>query len=130
MEAALKYRATVLNALREVEDALVSYRYDRIERDRQALVVQSAADSLYLSRNRFQNHLSDFQQVLTAQQGLENARQQLVQLDMTLANDIVGLYRALGGGWENPGAQPQTPPVSGRPPLVPAALDSIAAGVD
>ena len=129
VEAALKYRATVLNALREVEDALVSYRYDRIERDRQAQVVQSASDSLYLARNRFENHLSDFLQVLTSQQTLESARQQLVQQDMTLANDIVGLYRALGGGWEDPGAQPQTPPVSGRPPIAPAALDSIAAGV-
>ncbi len=128
VEAALRYRAMVLNALREVEDALVSYRYDRIERDRQVQVVRSASDSLYLARNRFENHLSDFLQTLTAQQTLESARQQLVQQEMTLANDIVGLYRALGGGWENPGAQSQAPPVQGSPPITPAALDSVAAG--
>lgn len=74
VEAALRYRAVVLNALREVEDALVSYRYDRIERDRQAQVVRAAADTLYLSRNRFSHGLGDFLQVLDAQRTLETAR--------------------------------------------------------
>ena len=44
--------------------------------------------------------LSDYLQVLDAQRTVESDRQQLVQQDMTLANDVVGLYRALGGGWE------------------------------
>ena len=127
--AALNYRGTVLNALREVEDSLVSYRFDRVARDRQAQVVAAAAETLYLARNRFSHGLGDFLQVLDAQRTLEAARQQLVQQELTLANDIVGLYRALGGGWEDPGAQSQAPPVSGLPPITPAALDSVAAGV-
>ena len=125
-EAALHYRAVVLNALREVEDGLVSYRTDRAEREREAQVVGAAAETLYLARNRFSNGLGDFLQVLNAQETLESARQELVRQDMTLANDIVGLYRALGGGWEDPGAQPQVPPVSPSPPITPAALDSVA----
>lgn len=129
IEAALRYRGTVLNALREVEDALVSYRYDRIERERQAQVVRAATDTLYLSRNRFSHGLGDFLQVLDAQRTLETARQQLVQQHMTLANDVVALYRALGGGWEDPGAKSQAPPVPSVPPVVPAALDSVAAHV-
>ena len=130
IEAALRYRGTVLNALREVEDALVSYRYDRIERERQAQVVRSATDTLYLSRNRYSHGLGDFLQVLDAQRTLETARQQLVQEHMTLANDVVALYRALGGGWEDPGAQSQAPPVPSVPPVVPAALDSLGAHVN
>lgn len=46
---------------------------------------------------------------------------------MTLANDIVGLNRAMGGGWQDPGAQSQSPPVPDLPPFVPVALDSVAA---
>ena len=129
VEAALKYRATVLNALREVEDALVSYRFDRIERDRQEQVVRAAADTLSLSRSRYASGLGDFLQVLDTQRTLDSARQQLVQEEMTLANDIVSLYRALGGGWENPGERSQPPPVPELPPIAPAALDSIAASV-
>ncbi len=99
IEAALHYRAVVLNALREVEDALVSYRQDRVERDRLESVVHSAADSFALARNRYEHGLSTYLQVLDAQRTMVGARQQLVQQDMMLANDIVGLYRALGGGW-------------------------------
>ena len=128
-EAALRYRATVLNALREVEDALVSYRTDRDERGRQAQVVAAASDTLYLSRNRFSNGLGDFLQVLSAEMTLDTARQQLVQQDMAVANDIVGLYRALGGGWQDEGSQPQAPPVPDQPPFVPAALDKLGAGL-
>ena len=127
-EAALHYRAVVLNALREVEDALVSFRADRDERDRLAAVVRSGEESLYLASSRYANGLSDYLQVLDAQRTVENARQQLVQQEMALANDVVGLYRALGGGWERPGATSQAPHVRMAPPPVPAALDSVAAG--
>ncbi len=98
-EAALSYRGTVLNALREVEDSLVSFRADRIERDRLAAVLASAEDTFHLASSLYTHGLSQYLQVLDAQRTVESARQQLVQQDMTLANDVVGLYRALGGGW-------------------------------
>lgn len=127
VEAALRYRAAVLNALREVEDGLVSFRTDREERERIVAVVRSAQDTLQLSTSRYRAGLSDYFQVLDAQRTLESNRQQLAQQDMTLANDVVTLYRALGGGWEAPGAESQTPGVPGAPPITPAALDSLAA---
>jgi outer membrane protein TolC len=37
--------------------------------------------------------------VLDAQRTLVTARQQLVQADVALINDVAGLYNALGGGW-------------------------------
>ena len=129
VEAALRYRATVLNALREVEDGLVSFRSDRVERDRLVGVVRSADETLALSTNRYLHGLSDYLSVLDAQRTLESNRQALVQQDMTLANDVVTLYRAVGGGWQAPGANSDVPPVPGQPPIVPAALDSAAAGV-
>ena len=128
-EAALHYRATVLNALREVEDSLVAFRTDRVARDRLAAVVRSGEDTLYLSTNRYSHGLSDYLQVLRAQQTLEGSRQQLVQQDIMLANDVVGLYRALGGGWEAPVATSQAPNPPSAPPITPAALDSLGAGV-
>ena len=127
-EAGLRYRATVLNALREVEDALVAFRADRSERDRLASVLRSGEDTLYLASNRYAHGLSDYLQVLDAQRTVEDSRQQLVQEDMTLANDVVGLYRALGGGWETPGDVSHAPIPHGKVPPVPAALDSLSPG--
>ena len=127
-EAGLHYRATVLNALREVEDALVAFRTDRDELDRLAGVVRSSEDTLYLAKNQYTHGLTDYLHVLDAQRTVEDSRQQFVQQEMTLANDVVNLYRALGGGWEAPGAASQAPHPPGAPPPVPAALDSVAAG--
>ena len=126
VEAALHYRATVLNALREVEDSLVAYRADKDAREQTAATVTSASDTLYLANNRFQHGLSDFLQVLDAQRTLVTARQALVQADMGLANDIVDLYRALGGGWQDTVTASDAPPVPPTLPPVPGALDGVA----
>ncbi len=85
-EAALSYRGTVLNALREVEDALVAYRTDRAARDKLDPGRAVRAVSHYLALNSYTHGLSDFLQVLDAERTLVATRQQLVQADMMLAN--------------------------------------------
>jgi NodT family efflux transporter outer membrane factor (OMF) lipoprotein len=122
--AALAYRGTVLNALREVEDALVSYRTDRKARERIVQTIDASQISLNLAQARYAAGVADFLQVLDSERTLVTARQQLVQTDMTLTNDVVALYRALGGGWEMD--QAKAAPVPGVPPLTPAALDSFS----
>jgi multidrug efflux system outer membrane protein len=126
-EAALAYRGTVLNALREVEDALVAYRTDRTGRDKLAEAVRSGEQSLYLARDSYTHGLVDFIQVLDAERTLIGSRQQLVQADVMLTNDVVSLYDALGGGWQDNAVAGKPPPADNAPPIVPAALDSLAA---
>jgi multidrug efflux system outer membrane protein len=125
-EAALHYRGTVLNALREVEDALVAYRTDQLARDQLANTVQSAELTLSLAQSQYTNGLAAFIQVLDSQRTVRSRRQELVQADMRLVNDIVALYRALGGGWEVTAADVHAPAVDAAPPPMPAALDSVA----
>jgi NodT family efflux transporter outer membrane factor (OMF) lipoprotein len=126
-EAALSYRGTVLNALQEVEDALVAYRTDKVARDRLAEAVRTGQLTLYLARDSYAHGLSDFIQVLDAERTLTGSRQQLVQADVALTNDVVGLYNALGGGWQEDAADIAAPVIATVPPVVPAALDSVAA---
>ena len=126
-EAALNYRSTVLNALREVEDALVAYRTDALASARTAATVTSAGDSFNLAKTRYALGLSSYLQVLDAQRTLVAAQQQLVGAGVTLASDIVTLYTALGGGWQlGPNALPATPVVAPLP-ILPSALDAAAA---
>jgi len=124
--AALNYRATVLNALREVEDALVALRTDRSSRDQAAATEQAAQFDYYLSDNRFTHGLSDYLQVLDAERSLVSARQQLAQANVQLAGDVVTLYTSLGGGWME--APVNTPSVTAVPPPTPAMVDTLAAG--
>ncbi len=129
VEAALSYRGTVLNALREVEDALVAYRNDRVQRDKLIVAVRSGEMTLYLARNAFTHGLQNFIQVLDAERTLIGSRQQLVQAEVTLTNDVVTLYNALGGGWLEDADGSQAPSIGDAPPITPAALDSVAAGI-
>jgi NodT family efflux transporter outer membrane factor (OMF) lipoprotein len=124
--AALNYRGTVLNALREVADGLVAYRTDRAARDRLADTVKSAEDTLYLAKNRFAHGLESFIDVLDSQKTLVSARQQLVQAELTLIDDVVALYRALGGGWQAEQDAVKPPAIDAAPPPVPGALDTAA----
>ncbi len=47
---------------------------------------------------------------------------------MLLTNDVVSLYDALGGGWQDDAGASKPPPTDDAPPVTPAALDSVAAG--
>jgi multidrug efflux system outer membrane protein len=126
-QAALKYRGTVLNALGEVENALVAYRTDRAARDRLAATIRSGEDALYLARDSYKNGLSNFLQVLDAERTLVQSRQQLIQADITLTDDVIALYNALGGGWQETAVSSSAPAIDLSTPFTPAALDSVAA---
>ncbi len=126
--AALQYRGTVLNALREVENALVAYRTDRAARDKLAGTIASGEQALYLARDAYRNGLSTFLQVLDAERTLVQSRQQLIQADITLTDDVIALYNALGGGWQENEAVSNAPSIDLSTPFTPAALDTVAAG--
>ncbi|TCV98063.1 NodT family efflux transporter outer membrane factor (OMF) lipoprotein [Biostraticola tofi] len=98
--AVLAYRQVVLNALQDVENALVSYRTDK----QQVKALENTADSLetafMLANEGYRQGLSTFINVLDAQRQLAQARQQAASARVKTATDLVSLYKALGGGWE------------------------------
>lgn len=128
-EAALAYRGTVLNALQEVEDALVAYRTDQAARDRIMVAVRSGQTALFLARDQYTHGLANFITVLDAERTLVGSRQQLVQAEVALTNDVVALYNALGGGWQEDVVASQAPVITTTSPVIPAALDSLAGNV-
>lgn len=98
--AALDYRQTVLTALQDVENALVSYRADQqrvTALDETTGALQRAFD---LASDSYRQGLSTFLEVLDAQRQLAQAEEQATQARMQSALDLVALYKALGGGWE------------------------------
>jgi multidrug efflux system outer membrane protein len=127
VSAALSYRGTVLNALREVENALVAYRTDRAARDTLAGTIRSGEQALYLAREAYSAGLSNFLQVLVTERTLVASRQQLIQADITLTNDVIALYNALGGGWQETEAVSNAPDIDKSTPFTPAAVDRAAA---
>ena len=94
------YQQAVLAAFQDVEDALVAYaneqtRYkalnDSVVANRRSLEI---ANALYTTGN------GDFLNVLDSQRSLFGAEDQLVDGQRTMTENLVNLYKALGGGWE------------------------------
>jgi len=99
-QALLSYRATVLNALNEVESALTAYVAEQQHRRALMDAVASERRAVDLSTELYRQGESDFLNVLIAQRALYNSEDSLVQSDRNVAANLVALYRALGGGWE------------------------------
>ncbi len=94
------FRASVLTALKEVEDALVA-----LQRDRERLApLQQAADAAdnaaLLATQRYRSGLIDFQTVLDTQRSQLGAQDSVASASSEVAADHVRLYKALGGGWQ------------------------------
>jgi hypothetical protein len=99
-EAALAYQRTVLNALREVENAIAAYGADQQRRRWLDATVTENRDALMLSRQRNETGLSNFIDVLDAERTLQQNQLSLAESTTAVTTDLVGLYRALGGGWQ------------------------------
>jgi len=98
-QSRVAYEATVLGALKDVEDALLALQSD----DERLLRLQSAADAAkradLLARQRYGSGLIDFLAVLDAQRNLLSTRDAVASTRASLSADYVRLYKALGGGW-------------------------------
>jgi multidrug efflux system outer membrane protein len=99
-EALSTYTKTVLAAFQEVENALVAYAG---ERDRYKALEESVASNrkaLDLARRLYTEGMTDFLDVLEAERSLYASEDALAQSRRTLSRQVVALYKALGGGWE------------------------------
>ncbi len=98
-QALTEYEGAVLNALREVENALVAYAEEQNRRKALSASAKAAERAVELSESQYQAGLIDFTSVLDAQRSLLNFQEQLTQTDGAVTSNLVRLYKALGGGW-------------------------------
>lgn len=99
-ERVAQYRKTVLQAFREVEDALVSMRTldERVAHQRGA---EQASSRVAVSmKARFDEGDTDYLALVDAERTLLRSRQTLIQSEGERARATVDLVRALGGGWQ------------------------------
>jgi multidrug efflux system outer membrane protein len=101
-QAIFAYENTVLNAFREVDDALVAIettKRELIEREKQ---VKAAVNARELSAQRYDKGVTSYLEVLETQRGAFEAELEFANTLRSLFNSYVNLYNALGGGWLSP----------------------------
>jgi NodT family efflux transporter outer membrane factor (OMF) lipoprotein len=96
----LQYRQTVLTALGDVENSLVSYRSDMKQEQALQHTIDALQNAFDLANSSYKQGLATFIDVLDAQRQLAQAEQQHAQAQVQSRIDLVALYKALGGGWE------------------------------
>ena len=95
-----RYRQTTLQAIGEVEDALVQLNVlaEEIVVQREALA--ASQDTLRLTENQYQAGMVDYLAVTSAQTIALNSERTLLNLLGTQLTASVQLISALGGGWQ------------------------------
>jgi len=115
------YRSTVLSAFSDVETTLGQVsslaETERFEKER----VDASAEAFRISELQYREGVTDLLNLLTSQQTLFTAEDELVQIKLARIQADVSLFKALGGGWSEPAeaATQSIPPV-----VVPATAAS------
>ncbi len=109
----IAYRQTVLVALQEVDNALIASVKEQDHFQALSKAVAANRKAVSLATELYTHGQTDFLNVLLAQRSLFVSEDALVQSTRTVSANIVALFKALGGGWEDsPPASDQAPPGS------------------
>jgi len=114
-QALIAYRQTVLNALQEVENALIASAKEVEHRQSLVDAVDANRKAVDLATMVYTQGQTDFLNVLNAQRSLYASEDALVQSTGSVSTNLVALFKALGGGWSET-AEPKAavPPNSGN----------------
>ena len=102
LQAQQQYRAAVLAALQEVEDALSNLQGDRQRVASLQRASVAAVQAATWAQQRYRSGLVDFQTVLETQRNQLAAQDGLAGAGADVSADQLRLIRALGGGWREP----------------------------
>lgn len=101
-----QYQEEILQAAREVDDAAVAFAKSREQVALLAQTVQAARRSLTIATLQYREGLTDFERVLDSQRTLFSQQERLVNTRGDVAQNLVALYKAMGGGWEQGRSRP------------------------
>jgi NodT family efflux transporter outer membrane factor (OMF) lipoprotein len=104
-ESLHSYQQTVQSAFREVSDGLIDYQRSQEFRAKQEEVTQAHRDATAMANVRYQGGVASYLEVLYNEQELFTAELRLAQARRSELLSVVELYRALGGGWQQPPSQ-------------------------
>jgi len=99
-ELLIDYQNVVLEAQQEVEDGLTVFLESRRQADFLRASVDAALGALTIALNQYKDGTADFTTVLTAEQNLYQAQNDLAVALGNVPLGLIATYRALGGGWQ------------------------------
>jgi len=99
-ELLIDYQNTVLKAQQEVANGIATFIHSREQAEFLKQSVVAGEGALRIATLQYQQGIADFTTVLTAEQNLYQAQNNLALARGDIALGLITTYRALGGGWE------------------------------
>jgi len=93
------YEKTIQTAFREVSDTLAARATVEVQLDAGGVLVNAEQRRYELAEARFRQGVDSYLNVLSAQQDLYRAQENLIQFQFSRLSNLINLYQALGGGW-------------------------------
>ena len=94
------YEQTVLRALEETENSLITHARTRDSLSDAAAAAAASQTAARIARARYEGGLVDFLDVLDAERTQLADEDRLAQSRTDAATSLVAVYKALGGGWQ------------------------------
>ncbi len=93
------YEQTVLEGLEDVESSIIAFVEEQNRRDALERSAIASAQAVELVKTLYRTGLTDFQNVLDTERSLFTRQDQLAQSRGLVGQNLVAVYRSLGGGW-------------------------------
>ncbi|GAA0744174.1 RND transporter [Sphingomonas sp. ABOLD] len=107
------YKASVLQAMEEIENAIVALQAAREREAAFRTALEAATNQALLARFQYRSGLTDFTTLNQSESALLSAKNGLSQAESEQATALIQLYVALGGGWDEAAPIPPLPPRTG-----------------
>ena len=95
-----QYQQVVLQAAREVDNAAVGIAKNQAQIPLLSKAENAAKRSLDIATIQYREGLVAFERVLDSQRALFNQQERLVSSRGEATQDVISLYKAMGGGWQ------------------------------
>jgi len=99
-QALIRYEQTIMQALADVETALVAFSSEQVYRRSVTEAVAANQRAVALANERYARGMEGFLNALQAQRSLFESEDQLVQSESIILANLVSLFKSLGGGWD------------------------------
>lgn len=101
-----QYQGAVLQAAREVDDGAVGFAKSREQIGILDEAVKAAQRSLEIASIQYREGMASFERVLDSQRTLFSQQERMVNNLGSVAQSLVALYKAMGGGWQQARGRP------------------------
>ena len=95
-----QYEKAIQVAFSEVSDAIIARDMLNEQAKAQQALVDAEQERYHLSSARYKNGIDNYLTLLLAQQDLYSAQENLIQVNVDRLDNLISLYKSLGGGWK------------------------------